>query len=81
MTIKPLSQIAREGAVDSLIGMEVESGGKIMGKVKNLVRDKFDRLSGIEVKPDEGSEILPVPYGNIEGVDEERKVLIARIVV
>ena len=47
----------------------------------SLIQDKYERVSGIEIKPSESSDrtTIVIPYEWVEGVDEERQVLVASI--
>lgn len=81
MAIITLGDLARRRKMNILLECEVEVDKKAVGKVSRLLTDKYERLSGIEIKPEDSSygATLTIPYGWISGVDEERRVVIARI--
>lgn len=76
-----LAELSRLGKVDSILGYEVVSGGSVKGKISSLIRDKYGRLSGIEVEFSGEKPIkhTAIAYNKIESVDTERKVVNANI--
>jgi hypothetical protein len=76
MSITALSDILRNRKSNLVLQCSVESGGKVKGKVSRLVQDKYGRISGIEILTNEGTSLV-IPYEWVDGIDEERKVLLA----
>lgn len=76
-----MGELARQHKMSFLFDCQVEVEGKIIGTVDRLIQDKYERVSGIEIKPLATSDrtTIVIPYEWVEGVDEERKVLIAFI--
>ena len=71
-----MSQLARSKKINSLIGCEVESNGVIIGKVSRLRTDKYGRMDGLEVKPeDETRKHVTIPYNRIDGYVEARGIV------
>ncbi|NQS99033.1 MAG: hypothetical protein HQ591_11305 [candidate division Zixibacteria bacterium] len=81
MAVTTLGDLARRRMMNILLECEVEVDEKSIGKVSRLISDKYERLSGIEITPKDSSygAIMTIPYEWITGVDEERRVVIARI--
>lgn len=81
MGLTNLGDLARQRKINMLLECEVEVDGKAVGKVGRLLTDKYERLSGIEIIHAEGSTGVPqtIPYEWINGVDQERKVIIVHI--
>ena len=74
-----LSHLSKMKTTDSIIGMEVETKGRKIGNVSNLLHDKYGRLDGVEVKTNDKSSALRIHYLQIDGVDEERTVMLVRL--
>lgn len=78
MALTPLGDLARRRQMNIVFDCQVESNGKIIGKVANLLKDKYERVSGFEIKGETGSSTV-IPYEWVTGVDEERKVMVVEI--
>ena len=76
-----LAELSRMGKVDSILGYEVVADGTVKGKISNLLRDKYGRLSGVEIEFEEKSahKHTAVPYNKIDSVDEIKKIVNANI--
>lgn len=79
--ISSLAQLGRRGAINSVIGFEAESEGVIVGRVTNLLQDKYGRLEGIEIEMERepSTTVVAIPYAKVGGVDESRKVVLLRL--
>ena len=81
MGLTLMGELARQRKMSILFDCQVEVDSKIIGVVDRLIQDKYERVSGIEIKPSESSDrtTIVIPYEWVEGVDEERQVLVASI--
>ncbi len=70
-----LNYLVHKNGEDSVLGMEVTSSEKIVGRVTKLLHDKYDQLEGVVIEAAENS-LLTIHYSRIAGIDEERNVMI-----
>jgi hypothetical protein len=77
MALTPLGDLARRRQMDMVVDCQVETGGKIIGKVINILKDKYERVSGFEIKAESGIKVIP--YEWVAGIDESRKVMIVEM--
>jgi len=78
MTLTSLGDLARRRQMNLLFDCQVESEGKNIGKIANLLKDKNERVSGFEIKTESGSSTV-IPYEWVSGVDEARKVVVVNL--
>jgi hypothetical protein len=78
MEISSMGDLARRRKTGLLLECEVEADGKLIGKVTHLLKDKYERIEGIEIALHEKHEKAhtTIPYAWIVGIDEARKVVI-----
>ena len=73
MTEKDLLELSEdEFYVRDLIGMEVEDGGEIIGKVKDVLTDRPQDLYVVELS-DDGNIMIPAVKEFIKEIDTENK--------
>ena len=72
-----LAELSRMGKIESILGYNIVSSGTVKGKITNLIRDKYGRLSGVEMESADESTTkhAAIAYNKIDSVDEENKVV------
>jgi hypothetical protein len=75
-----LAQLSRAGKIRTIVGYSLEVEGKIVGKVLQLLQDKYGRLEGLQIELQKEGSVskLALPYAKVSGVDEGRKVVLAK---
>ena len=81
MAIISMGELARRRNMKFLFECQVEVEQKIIGKVSHLITDKYERVSGIEVEPLDKGKPIVIAYEWVSGIDEERKVVLAKVPV
>ena len=68
-------ELSDKGTTQSILGMKATSGNIAIGRVIKLLYDE-NKFAGVEIQKDSDSSIITVYRKRIEGVDEEKNVLI-----
>jgi len=76
-----LAELSRMGKLDTIMGYDVVSGGSVKGKISDLIRDKYGRLSGIEIEYTDERPLKhsAIAYNKIESVDTTKKLVNANL--
>jgi hypothetical protein len=70
-----LHHIAQKDNSKSVVGMAVSYRDNIIGKVINILRDKYDELEGLQVRKDADSSIMSIHSNRIAGIDESSNLV------
>ena len=73
--MKSLLELSEMDASQSIIGMKATCNNIAIGRVVKLLYNE-NELAGVEIQKDSDSSIITVYRKRIEGVDEEKNVLI-----
>jgi len=61
---------------NKIIGLKVSASKSVIGTVTGVVKDEDNRIESVNVRKDRDSTTLTVHQNRIQGIDEEKGVLV-----